>query len=412
MSINTTDDNLSSQQPAPLKGVRVLAVEQYGAGPFGTSYLASLGAEVIKIENPKDGGDVSRSLGPYFLGGDTPSNDSLFFQGLNIGKKSFTLDLTKPQGHAVLVDLARNSDALITNLRGDVPQKLGLCYEQLRHSNKALVCAHLSAYGRNNERANWPGYDYMMQAETGYFYLTGSAGDDPTRCGLSIIDFMAGVTTAFALSAGLLQARQTGIGRDLDVSLFDVALYNLNYLALWQLNAGYKQERIPRSAHYSLCPCQLYRTKDGWIYLMCNKEKFWEVLCNKIGHPEWINDERFHNFECRGRHRDLLTELLDGALQHKSTNEWLAHFNGQPPAAPVLNMQQALSNSFIKENHKLLEVAHNNLSFRTIRNPVHFESEATPQTTSPELGADNHQILKQAGYTEEQIEKLENNNII
>lgn len=410
--MNTTNNKVNSGQPPPLEGVRVLAVEQYGAGPFGTSYLVNLGAEVIKIENPQDGGDVSRSLGPYFLGGDTPSNDSIFFQGLNIGKKSLTLDLTKPEGHAVLADLASNSDALITNLRGDVPQKLGLCYEQLRHSNKALVCAHLSAYGRDNERASWPGYDYMMQAEAGYFYLTGAPGDDPTRCGLSIIDFMAGVTTAYALTAGLLQARKTGIGRDLDVSLFDVALYNLNYLAMWQLNADYIQERVPRSAHYSLCPCQLYRTKDSWVYLMCNKEKFWKVLCNKIGHPEWIDDPRFHNFESRGQHRDLLTEMLDDALQHKSTNEWLAHFNGQPPAAPVLNMQQALSSDYIKEQHKLLEVSHGNLSFQTIRNPVHMETDATAQTTAPVLGADNHEILKQAGYTEQQIDALAKSKVI
>lgn len=410
--MNTTKSKVNSQQPLPLEDVRVLAVEQYGAGPFGTSYLVNLGAEVIKIENPKDDGDVSRSLGPYFLGGDTPSNDSLFFQGLNIGKKSFTLDLTKPEGRAVFVDLARISDVVITNLRGDVPQKLGLCYEQLRHCNKALVCAHLSAYGRDNDRANWPGYDYMMQAEAGYFYLTGAPGDEPTRCGLSIIDFMAGVSTAFALTAGLLQARKTGIGRDMDVSLFDVALYNLNYLAMWHLNAGYIQERVPRSAHYSLCPCQLYRTKDGWIYLMCNKEKFWGILCNKLGHPEWVKDERFHNFERRLQHRDLLTEMLDGALQHKSTNEWLAHFQGQPPAAPVLDMQQALANAFVQENHKLLEVQHGNRSFQTIRNPVHLGPEAPPQTTSPVLGGDNHELLKQAGYTEEQIAALSNSKVI
>lgn len=409
----TTDNKAqNSQQPLPLEGLRVLAVEQYGAGPFGTSYLVNLGAEVIKIENPKDDGDVSRSLGPYFLGGDTPSNDSLFFQSLNTGKKSFTLDLTQPEGRSVFADLARTSDGIITNLRGDVAQKLGLCYEQLSHCNKALVCAHLTAYGRDNSRADWPGYDYMMQAETGYFHLTGAPGDDPTRCGLSIIDFMAGVTTVFALTAALLQARQTGVGRDVDVSLFDVALYNLNYLAMWQLNADYIQKRVPRSAHYSLCPCQLYRTKDGWIYLMCNKEKFWEVLCNKIGRSEWINDERFRNFERRLQHRDLLTTMIDEALQHKSTQEWLAHFKGQPPAAPVLEMQEALSSAFVQENHKLLKVQHSELSFQTIRNPVHLESQPPKQTTSPVLGADTREILKQAGYSEKQIATLADNQVI
>ena len=239
---------------APLRGLRVLAAEQYGAGPFGTSYLVNLGAEVIKIESPADGGDVSRSLGPHFLGGDTPSNDSLFFQGLNTGKKSLALDLRSEGGQRALGELASRCDALVTNLRGDVPGKLGLTFQHLRHHNPKLVCAHLTAYGREGERAAWPGYDYMMQAEAGYFHLTGAPGQDPTRFGLSIIDFMAGVTLAFALTSALLDARATGRGRDIDVSLFDVALYNLNYVAMWQLNAGFAQQRVPRSAHFSLTP--------------------------------------------------------------------------------------------------------------------------------------------------------------
>ncbi len=139
----------------PLDSVRVLAVEQYGAGPFGTQFLADQGAEVIKIENPNDGGDFARDIGPYFF---TPE-DSEFFHAYNRNKKSLTLDLSKPDGLAVFHDLVRTADAVASNMRGDVPDKLGLTYKALQEVNPKIVCAHLSAYGRTGPRASWPGFD-------------------------------------------------------------------------------------------------------------------------------------------------------------------------------------------------------------------------------------------------------------
>ena len=146
--------------PLPLDGVRVLAVEQYGAGPFGTLFLADQGAEVIKIENPNTGGDFAREVGPYFF---TPE-DSEFFHAYNRNKKSLGLDLSRPEGQAVFHDLVKGADAVASNLRGDVPDKLGLTYEALKEFNPKIVCAHLSAYGREGSRASWPGFDYLMQA--------------------------------------------------------------------------------------------------------------------------------------------------------------------------------------------------------------------------------------------------------
>lgn len=406
-----------TDHPGPLHGLRIVAVEQYGAGPFGTSFLVSLGAEVIKIENPASGGDVSRSLGPYYLGGAAPgdrlSNDSLFFQGLNTGKKSLTLDLTQAAGRSVLEDLIGSSDALITNLRGDVPQKLGLTYSQLSRHNPKLVCAHLTAYGRNNEREAWPGYDYMMQAEAGYFHLTGAPEDAPARFGLSVIDFMAGTAMALALCAALLQARSSGIGREMDVSLFDVALYNLNYVAMWQLNAGFTQQRVRRSAHFSLTPCQLYRTRDDWIYLMCNKEKFWQLLCEKIDRPDWICDRRFEDFAARLQHRDLLTELLDETLGAKTTAEWMEIFDGELPAAPILNVAQALNNPFLQHNGSLCTVEHDTgASFQTLRNPVRYRPEPPVQAAAPQLGADSDDLLSELGYSADAIARLRKQHII
>ena len=298
----------------PLQGLRVLAVEQYGAGPFGTQYLADLGAEVIKIENPNAGGDYARYVGPYFIEGAEGNANGLFFQGCNRNKRSLSLDLSTDEGKEIFQRLVQTAEVVTHNLRGDVPKKLGLRYEDLASINPAIVCAHLTAYGRDNERENWPGFDYLMQAEAGYFSVTGEPGTPPARMGLSIVDFMTGLTMAYAILAGVIEARAHGKGRDIDTSLFDTALFNLNYLASWYLSNGHVQSREDRSAHPSLTPCALYKTSDGWIFIMCNKEKFWPILCAKIERPEWAEDPRFIDFKQRLQHRALITEYLDEVL--------------------------------------------------------------------------------------------------
>ena len=176
----------------PPAGLRILAVEQYGAGPFGSMQLADMGAEILKIENPRDGGDVSRHVGPFHLGED----DSHFFQAFNRNKRSIALDLRGAEGQAVFADLAAGSDAVLDNLRGDQAPRLGVTFPQLQKTNPRIVCAHLSAYGRTGARADWPGYDYLMQAEAGYLSLTGEPAGPPARFGLSVVDMMAGLYAA------------------------------------------------------------------------------------------------------------------------------------------------------------------------------------------------------------------------
>ncbi len=393
----------------PLTGVRVLAIEQYGAGPFGTMFLADQGAEVIKIENPTDGGDMSRAVGPHFFA----PGDSQFFHSFNRNKKSLTLDLSRREGQAVLLDLVRGADALASNLRGDVPAKLGLVYERLKDVNPKIVCAHLSAYGRNGPRADWPGFDYLMQAEAGYFSLTGEPDTPPARFGLSIVDLMTGLGLAYALLAALTAARATGTGRDIDVSLFDMALHNTAYLATWYLNEGIVTARLPRSAHPALTPCQLYRTRDGWIYLMCNKEKFWPALCGKLGRPEWGEDPRFRRFADRLKHRDLLTEMLDDALTQRSTGEWLAVFGGVVPAAPINDLAQALENPFVTEHGRLQTLPHPKKgSFHMVAPPVRCEGEDAPAKRAPGLGEDTEALLRDLGYDDARIGALRDSKVI
>ena len=393
----------------PLEGVRVLAVEQYGAGPFGTMFLADQGAEIIKIENPNSGGDFARDVGPFFF---TP-DDSEFFHAYNRNKKSLSLDLSQPEGMVVFHDLVKSADAVASNLRGDVPDKLGLTYEVLKEFNPKIVCAHLSAYGRTGERAAWPGFDYLMQAEAGYFSLTGEPGGPPTRMGLSVVDQMTGLALAYAVLAGVTGARVTGIGRDMDVSLFDIAMSNLAYPAIWYLNEGHEQQRMERSAHPVLTPCQLYKSADGWIYLMCNKEKFWPALCVALGKDDWAKDARFLTFKERAENRALIQEMLDWELSHKTTTEWMTLFAGVVPASPLNSVSEALENPFVTENNRIQEIDLPGYGpYKTLRSPVISGGAEAPSNPAPQLGADTNDLLSQLGYDSKKIDKLRNIKVI
>jgi succinate---hydroxymethylglutarate CoA-transferase len=394
--------------PLPLAGIRVLAVEQYGAGPFGTMFLADQGAELIKIENPNTGGDFARKLGPYFF---TPE-DSEFFHAYNRNKKSLSLDLSQRGGMEVFHDLVRTADAVASNLRGDVPEKLGLTYDTLGRVNKKIVCAHLSAYGRSGSRAHWPGFDYLMQAEAGYLSLTGEPDGPPARFGLSLVDQMTGLALAYALLAGLTGARASGVGRDMDVSLFDVALCNVTYPGVWYLNEGHVQERLPRSAHPSLTPCQLYTTRDGWIFVMCNKEKFWPDLCGVLGCKEWARDARFATFKERLQHRALIQDMLDAELAKKTTAEWLDIFAGRIPAAPIYNLADALDNPFVAERGRVQSLHLPGYGdYRMVETPV-LSGARTPDRPAPRLGQHTDELLGELGYDTARLAALRKAGII
>ncbi len=378
----------------PLEGIRIVSVEQYGAGPFGTLALADLGAEVIRIENPAEGGDVGRHV--RIPEDPLGEGDSLFHQSFNRNKKSIVLDLKHPAGRAVLHRLAAASDAVFNNLRGDQSGKLGLDYESLRRVNETIVCVHLSAFGRENERRGWPGYDYLMQAECGYFHVTGEPGGDPQRMGLSLVDLSAGLQAAVAILSGIIGARTRGKGRDLDVSLFGTAVANLAYVGTWYLTAGVATGRQERSAHPSLVPCQLYRSGDGWIFLMCNKEKFWPHLCEAIGRPALAS--RYPRFADRLRHRDRLTAILDEALSARSTAEWMAAFAGMVPAAPVLDIGDALDNPFVRRaGHLLAYRTSDGTPVTTVGPAIRIPGAAPLARPAPGLGADLEAVMSALG---------------
>ena len=388
----------------PLAGIRVLTFENFGAGPFGSMYLADLGAEVVKIESRELGGDATRSMGPFFLG----PHDSHFFQTFNLNKKSVALNLKHPDGQAAFRRLVRRADVVMNNLRGDQPEKLGLDYAALGPVNPRIVCAHLSAYGRDNERKGWPGYDYLMQAEAGYLHLTGEPGSPPARMGLSIIDYMTGITTAVAVLAALVGTMKTGRGRDIDVSLFDVALHQLTYPGSWYLNEGLRTERLPRSSHPSAVPVQLFRTRDGWIFVMCMTQKFWQELVRVLDRKDLAVHPHYADALARREHRDALTVVLDAEFERETTQHWLELLQGLLPVAPVYDLPQALDNPFAQTVGMVRPLSHpERPDFRVLANPIKLDGERLPSRPAPALGEHTNELLRDAGLSPAEIEALE-----
>ena len=375
---------------APLDGLRVLAVSQFGAGPFGTQLLADLGAEVIKIEDPRVGGDVAREVGPY-----AGEDDSLYFQAFNRGKKSITLDLEHLEGRAVLRDLARVSHAVYNNLRGDLPEQLGVTYAALRDVNPALVCCSLSGFGRTGPRAAEPAFDYLIQGYAGWMSVTGEPDGPPVKAGVSVVDFAGGYASMAALLAGLWDASRTGVGRDLELSLLDTAVSMLSYYAIWALNRDWQPARVEDSGHQSLVPAQNFPTKDGVIVIFCNKEKFWASLVEAMELPAVGRDPRFATFADRLLHKSVLVPILKARFAERTTSDWLSRLRGRVPCAPVNTLAQALADEQIAARDMIIEVKHPRFGvLREVGTPVKTEGAAPNLSPAPALGQHTEEILR------------------
>ena len=392
----------------PLADVRVVAVEQFGAGPWGTLQLADLGAEVIKIEDPAVGGDVGRYVPPFQAG-----EDSLFFETFNRGKRSVSLDLRHPEARGVLHDLVRMCDGVYSNLRGDQPARLGLTYAQLRDVNPRIVCCSLSGFGMTGPRATEGGYDYMMQGLAGWQSLTGEPGGPPTKSGLSLVDLSGGYASAIALLAGLWRARRDGVGCDCDVSLFETALHELMYIGPWAATHGYVPPRRRSSAHPTIVPFQNFEASDGWFVVGAAKQVFWERLCGVIERPDLDEDERFATMAGRNEHRDELLPILEEAFRTRTADEWIeALVAAGVPASRINTVEEALADPQTVAREAVVEHDHPVLGrVRSIRTPLRLADGAERLERQPVRGPRRGEhtewvLVELCGYPPERVQEL------
>lgn len=388
----------------PLEDIRILALEQYGAGPFGTVHLADLGADVIKIEDPRTGGDVGRYVPPFREG-----EDSLFFETFNRNKRSIELDISTEAGRLVFDDLVRVSDVVYSNLRGDVPAKLRIRYDDLSPINPQIVCVSISGFGMTGPRAAQPGYDYIIQGLAGWMDLTGEPEGPPTKSGLSLVDYSGGLVGALSMLAAVHAARRDGVGSDCDISLYDVALNMLTYPATWHLNGDWAPTRQGRSAHPSLVPFQLFQgSDDNWFLVACPKEKFWQRLVEMLGTPE-LADARFGDFESRSQHRELVVERLDAVFAALPAGEWVSRLEAAGiPGGPVLDLAAALAEPQAAARGMIVETQHPRFgTVRQLRSPARVGDVTVEYRRAPARGEDSGQVLTDLlGYDADHITEL------
>ncbi|GAA4642742.1 CaiB/BaiF CoA transferase family protein [Gordonia humi] len=387
----------------PLEDVRIISLEQYGAGPFGSVHLADLGADVLKIEEPSSGGDVGRYVPPYRDG-----EDSLFYETFNRNKSSLSLDLSTAGGRAVFEDLVRDADAVYSNLRGDVPAKIGITYDDLKHLNPRIVCCSLTGFGMTGPRAKEPGYDYILQGLAGWMSLTGDPDGPPTKSGLSLVDFTGGYVAALSLMAGLHAARRDGVGGDCDVSLYDTAIGMLTYPAAWHLNAGYEPSRTKNSAHPSLVPFQAFRASDDWFIVGCAKEKFWVRLVETMGLADLLDDPRFADFTARGEHRDDLLPVLEERFAQRTAVEWVDDLRAAGvPTGPINSVEQALTEEHTLARGLIATTEHEHWGqVSQVVSPVRFGEEQPVYRRAPRRNENFDEVVERLGYSPQRIQDL------
>jgi crotonobetainyl-CoA:carnitine CoA-transferase CaiB-like acyl-CoA transferase len=389
----------------PLEDVRILALEQFGAGPYASVHLADLGADVIKIEDPRSAGDVGRYVPPFQEG-----EDSLFFETFNRNKRSLSLNITNESGRQVFEDLVRRSDVVFSNLRGDVPAKIKITYDDLKHINPAIVCCSLSGFGMTGPLKNEPGYDYIFQGAAGWMELTGDPDGPPTKSGLSVVDFSGGLVAAIAILAGLHSARRDGVGVDCDVSLFDTALSMLTYPATWFLNGGLEPQRMRHSAHPSIVPFQAFEAADGWFVVACAKEKFWQRLCEALDDAPLAFDERFNSFAARRKNKDELLSILNEKFHTMECSKLIATLKEYGvPCGPVNTLAEALEEPQTLAREMIATTQHPRFGeVRQVVSPVNVGPDKGPYRRAPLRNEDSQDILSNLlGYDDTKIATLQ-----
>lgn len=392
-----------------LNGLKVIDLTQMLAGPFCSMLLADQGAEVIKVE-PLDG-DMTRFSGP-FHGDDKDQHFGGYFQSINRNKKSIAIDLKSAEGKQILRRLVRDADIVMENFRLGTMDRLGLSYEALAEINPRLVYGAIRGFGdsRTGESpyADWPAFDVVAQAMGGIMGITGPDAGHPLKVGPGVGDTVPAMLLAFALVSAVREAEHSGQGQFVDVGMYDGILALCE--RIFHQHAYTGQVATPEgNAHPLLCPFGMFPAKDGWVSIACPRDNFWEILANIMGHPEWAHDPRYETNVERTKRNGEVIAMISAWSERYTKAELSGLLGGKIPFGPVQTVCDILDDPHVEARHLLAEVEHPGLAqkMRIANTPIRMtRTQGGVHRRAPMLGEDTDAILKDAGYSREEINDL------
>jgi crotonobetainyl-CoA:carnitine CoA-transferase CaiB-like acyl-CoA transferase len=388
----------------PLSGVRVLDLSRVLAGPFATCILGDLGADVIKVEEP--GGDHVRTLPPFYEGG-----ESHYFLAVNRNKRSIVVDLKKPEGRDLILDLAAKSDVVVENFRPDVMDRLGIGFDTLKARKPDMILCSISGYGRSGPLRDRPSFDLVTQARSGVMSITGEPDGPPTKLGLPMGDLGGGLWGAIGVLAALNRRHATGEAQHIDLSLLEGLVGLLGYLGQLAFMTGRSPGRVG-SAHHNIVPYGRFEVADGHLVLALHVGSFWRRFCLAIGRDDLLADPRFRTTTDRRNNRVELQAEVEEIMRGRTRAEWSRLLEeADVPHGPILDVLEALEQEQLAEREAIAVMNHPTAgTVRQVRSPVRFADETPPGEVgpSPRLGEHSRQICATVlGWDDERIDALE-----
>ena len=393
---------------AALSGIKVVDLSPVLAGPSATQCLADLGAEVIKIERPETGDETREWAPPQFADG-----TSAYFATVNRNKQSVTVDISTAAGQEIIKKMVVDADVLVENYKVGGLEKYGLDYDSLKALNPRLVYASLTGFGQTGPDARKPGYDYIIQGQSGLMSITGPEDGLPYKVGVAVVDLFAGLNLVIGIQAALLARAQTGVGQHVDVALLDSAIAMLANVGMNHLATGKVPPRLG-NGHPSIVPYQVFATEGAQhLILACGNDKQFAAVC-AVMEQDWIADERFATNPQRVKNRAELVPLMQAVFMRKERDVWLGLFDAASvPCGPINNIAEAVAMPQVAAREMVVGLNKAEVQMNVLGSPVKLSG--TPvqyHSAPPDLGQDTVSVLTSLGYTQEQIEQLQQQHIV